>query len=514
MSKSEKFNPAVLLLLLIVLLSLSVRLYGLGVSDLELAEAYRFKEAETINSAFFVTLNYEEHPPLYSIFLHYWRFFGDTEFILRLSSVIFGVASVIVLFFMARQIFNYKVGLISSLILALNPLHISYSQTVEPYSFTIFFSFLAIYFLIKALGNNINAYWLGFILSILVAGYSDYFILLLLIALALVVVTSYKHYKTKIKQIIFWITTMAILFIPNIFIGLFQIGWVGETDALIGNLKNPLWYLLIIPYNLATLNVGMRSIFFNSSYFPIKEMLPVLAIILTFFLFFFLKGIFPLNKDKERKKFLLFCFSIPILLLYIASLNVFMFIDPHRFLFISFPMFIFIGKGISSLKNKKLFMGAIMVVLLIGSLLVFSNTQQEKTQISPLTSYIIENYLPGDVAVIMPHQYLPALWYYLPEKIHTTSFPTPLGMRTNKKYVRHDFSLEMVNNKTFPLYLDLQNKLSKEYNRMWLIIPQDRTGDDSSSKYSMFTNHISETYVLIDEKHSSDENTKLLLYEI
>jgi len=113
MSKSEKFNPAVLLLLLIVLLSLSVRLYGLGVSDLELAEAYRFKEAETINSAFFVTLNYEEHPPLYSIFLHYWRFFGDTEFILRLSSVIFGVASVIVLFFMARQIFNYKVGLIS-----------------------------------------------------------------------------------------------------------------------------------------------------------------------------------------------------------------------------------------------------------------------------------------------------------------------------------------------------------------------------------------------------------------
>ena len=98
-------NPAVLLVL-VLLLAASVRLYNVTTEDLDLAEAFRVTESDTLNRAFYTTLNYEEHPPLYNIFLHFWMYGGSSVFWLRFSSVLFGLGSIFLIYLLGRHFFD------------------------------------------------------------------------------------------------------------------------------------------------------------------------------------------------------------------------------------------------------------------------------------------------------------------------------------------------------------------------------------------------------------------------
>ena len=505
-------NPVVLLILILVL-AFVLRVHHLDKEDLELAESFRYIEANTLASSFHVTLNYEEHPPLYNIFLHFWRAVGESVFILRFSSVLFGIGSVLFLFLIGKKIFNEKVGLVAALIFTLNPLHINYSQNVEPYSFTIFFTFLSVYFLIRALGSNRFSHWALFVVAIVIAGYSDHFILFLLIAITLAIVISFKAYKKKLKSLLLSGVAISILFIPNIFIGLFQFTFLAESSGFT-QLRNPLWYLLIIPFNLVTLNVGMRSIFFDLNNIPVKSMLIPLLIIMLFFTIFFIKGLLPFKEQKEKKLFLLACFFVPILSLYLMSFFTFMFIDPNRFLFVSFPFFILVAKGITSVKSKQIFSILILLLLIIGSVQVYSNFQQHKTQITPITNTIALNYEYGDVVGVHPQEYLPTFWYYLPEKIPATSFPVHFPLNTYEKYQRHNYNIQEINEETIPLFIEYQKNLSQDYDRLWYVAHHARIKKSEMGREGFVLDFLSKNHVLILEEESPDGLVGLYLFEL
>jgi len=513
--KLSFFKNPVFLIILILALALALRLHNLNTEDFELAESFRFIEANTLASSFYVTLNYEEHPPLYNIFLHFWRYVGESVFVLRLSSVLFGVGAVLLIYLIGKKIFDYKVGLVAALILALNPLHLNYSQNIEPYSFTVFFSFLAIYFLIRALGSNQFKHWSLFVISIVIAGYADHFILFLLIAITLAVVLSYKAYRTKIKSLILSGVAISILFIPNIFIGLFQFTFLGESSGF-AQLRHPLWYLLIIPLNFVTLNIGMRSIFLDANNMPVKNILLLLLLvgIILFFSIFFVKGTLPFKENREKKIFLLSCLFVPVLSIYFMSFFTFMFIDPNRFLFISFPFFILAAKGITSVKSKKIFSVLIMLLLIIGSVQVYSHFQQHKTKITAITSKITADYESGDVVAVYPQQYLPTLWYYLPENIPATSFPVHFPLNTYKKYQRHDYNIEKINEATIPLFIEYQDNLSKNYSRLWYVVHLSRVEKSKLDKEEFILDLLTNNYPLILEEKSPDGLVGLYLFEL
>ncbi len=511
--KLSFLKKPVILLVFILVLAFVLRVHNLDKEDLELAESFRFIEANTLASSFYVTLNYEEHPPLYNIFLHFWRSVGESVFILRFSSVIFGVGAVLLIYLIGKKIFNYKVGLVAALILAFNPLHINYSQNVEPYAFTTFFSFLSIYFLIKSFGSNRFWHWALFVLSIVIAGYADHFILFLLIAISLAVVFSYKVYRTKVKSLILSGAAISILFIPNIFIGLFQFTFLGESAGF-AQLRHPLWYLLILPLNFVTLNVGMRSIFLDFNNLPIMKMLPLLLVIILFFGVFFIKGLIPFKEQREKKIFLLSCLLVPVLSLYIMSFFTFMFIDPNRFLFISFPFFILVAKGITSVKSKQVFSVLILVLLLIGSIQVYSHFQQHKTKITAITNKIISNYELGDVVVVHPQQYLPTLWYYLPENIPATSFPVHFPLDTYEKYKRHDYNTEKINKLTIPSFLEYQKNLSKDYSRLWYVVHLSRIEKSEMDREGFVLDFLTQNYSLVLQEKSPEGLAGVYLFKL
>lgn len=508
----KQLKVSTVLLLIILLLAFGLRLYHLDAEDLELAEAFRLTEADSLGSAFYQPLNAEEHPPLYLIFLYFWRFLGESVFILRLSSVLFGIGAIFLLYLIGKNLFGKLTGLIAAMILAFNPLHLNYSQNLEPYSLTIFLSFLSIYFLIKALKSNHPKFYLFFVVSFVFAGYSDYFIAFLAITILLSIIFSYKYYQRQIQSLFYSSLTIFISFIPLVYFALFQLFSIVESGKFVGS-YHPLWYVLVIPYNLVTLIVGRGSIFFNESNFPVSALFPLLLIIILLFLVLFLKGLFPFKNDKEQKILLLLILFVPIFLLYLISFFTPMYIDAHRFLFISFPLFILVAKGLASIKSRWRFQSILILLLIIGPIFVYSNfQQQDKAKISEISEKIISNYNYRDIVAVLPQEYLPVLWYYLPDHIPTTSFPERFPLDVYIPFERIDFSLQTIDQESIPIFLKYQAELALKYNRLWYVVDLSRasSGED---KNNFVLNYLSKQYGVVKSEISSDGRIGLYLFD-
>jgi len=95
---------------------------------------------------------FADHPPLFIWILSpFVKAFGPNEFFLRLPSVFFGTCTVIVIYFFGRLLANQFVGNLSSLLLALLPFHIVYSQQATNYSAFLFFFVFSLYLFYRSI---------------------------------------------------------------------------------------------------------------------------------------------------------------------------------------------------------------------------------------------------------------------------------------------------------------------------------------------------------------------------
>ncbi len=75
------------------------------------------------------------HPPLYYFLLYFWRMLGDSEFMLRLPSMLAGTAFLWLVYRWIGESFGKPAGFTALLVLAFSPLLISMSAEVRSYSF-------------------------------------------------------------------------------------------------------------------------------------------------------------------------------------------------------------------------------------------------------------------------------------------------------------------------------------------------------------------------------------------
>jgi 4-amino-4-deoxy-L-arabinose transferase-like glycosyltransferase len=90
------------------------------------------------------TIAGEPHPPGYYIVMLGWtEWFGSSILALRLPSVLFGVASVALIYVLARYTNDTLAALLAAAMLALNGLHVYVSQTARMYSMACFLGLLS-----------------------------------------------------------------------------------------------------------------------------------------------------------------------------------------------------------------------------------------------------------------------------------------------------------------------------------------------------------------------------------
>jgi len=101
------------------------------------------------------------HPPLYYIFVKFFSsFFDYSVFGIRLYSAIFGVLGVWIVYIFTKEFFNKKAGLCASLITAISPFAIQYSQEARMYAMFGFLVVVASYFFVKGLKTDKTKYYI------------------------------------------------------------------------------------------------------------------------------------------------------------------------------------------------------------------------------------------------------------------------------------------------------------------------------------------------------------------
>lgn len=83
-------------------------------------------------------------PPLYYVIVHFFLTLGRSEEMLRLPSVLFGAASIALLYFCIEPLLGRRVALLSAGLLALSPFHVWYSQEARPYALFLFLSLVSL----------------------------------------------------------------------------------------------------------------------------------------------------------------------------------------------------------------------------------------------------------------------------------------------------------------------------------------------------------------------------------
>src|SRR5205085_742609 len=143
-------------LLLIIALGALLRIYKLGSDSVWLDEAYSIQISHKSLPEIVEETSKDVHPPLYYFALHYWiKLFGDSEFYARLLSALFGTLAILVIYFVGALLFDRATGLLASLLVALSPFNIAFSQEARMYTL---FTLLAI--LVQQVSHVQKGFWI------------------------------------------------------------------------------------------------------------------------------------------------------------------------------------------------------------------------------------------------------------------------------------------------------------------------------------------------------------------
>ena len=112
------------------------------------------------------------HPPLYYLFLNLWiKIFGDQVVWMRLSSVLFSLVTIWLVYKIGQTLKDKKTGLWAAVLVGVNPLIIYYAQELRMYSMTTMLLTGAVYFWSRIITSKEikKIWWFSFNLMIFLA---------------------------------------------------------------------------------------------------------------------------------------------------------------------------------------------------------------------------------------------------------------------------------------------------------------------------------------------------------
>jgi len=124
----------------------------------------------------------EANMSLYYLLLRGWLHLGSSEFWIRALSVLFAVASIPVLYFLGKRLFDARVGAIASALLAVNAYHIQYSQEARTYPLMVLLCMISSLYFLKCLDDSSRRNRLIYILSSGLAVYAHFYSVLVVMA--------------------------------------------------------------------------------------------------------------------------------------------------------------------------------------------------------------------------------------------------------------------------------------------------------------------------------------------
>jgi len=326
-------------ILLILALAAFLRLFRLGHQSLWIDEINAVILAG--KNIFIILFKGDTTPPFIYLVSHFWQKLGNSDFMVPLPSVLFGILSIWAAYKLAKVLLDRKEAIFTAFLISISLYHIMYSQeAARPYSAFILFSLLSLYYLYQAFNNNQRKYWAGLIIFNTLNLYTHNFSIFVL-AEEIIIWTVFifwsvfkKRYDYKLginKMFKFCLAVIGIL-VLSLPISI-QFLSAARSELAGGRVVlNPIYFKnLLCRYGAGN---GLSFIIYN---------------------FFFISGFFSLFRGDKRKEIslLIFWLIFPFFILSFMELKHFFHI---RYVIFTYPAYIIIiSKGITNFAELKAF---------------------------------------------------------------------------------------------------------------------------------------------------------------
>lgn len=291
----------------------------------------------------------------YFALLSGWHKMAGNEFILRLPSVLFGTAAILMMFAAGEFLFNRKTGLTAAFLLAISPFHIYYSQEVSPYSLVVLLSLTSLYLFTRYLKErSLRFLPLAAAVSIM-AIYIHLSYILIFFAETLFILSCCRKESRLVRN---WLIVDAAIFLSLIPMMLAvgpRLVEITARSAGLGWLKLDISWINLL-YTLKNFSIGYNAV-------PVMYMPAVL-------LFFGLCALAWI-KSKFRENIILLsaCLLSPVLAVYAVSHYAVCYVD--RYFIAGLPFYLLItAAGIMQIRK---FRGIIYIAVVVFSLAALRN---------------------------------------------------------------------------------------------------------------------------------------------
>ncbi len=170
----------------------------------ELVEYY-YSQKPILTGELYKAIISTYQPPLYNFVMHFWLKINDSVFWFRFFNVVLGVISFWFLYGALRNLVGYRKACVSSLILAVCYKWIYCIQECSEYALMLCGLFMVLFFYIKCMERFSYLKMLGFVLSCVMAMYSQYgaaFVVVPLLGIFFCKIFFGKEYSLKRKIIV------------------------------------------------------------------------------------------------------------------------------------------------------------------------------------------------------------------------------------------------------------------------------------------------------------------------
>jgi len=409
-SRNNTIGMNVPYLLTIILLGVLLRFYQIGDGLLTFNEVAEVSIASHDVSRIVYAIKAMVHaPPLYHFLLHFWMYLGDSEFMVRMFSLITGTLAIPAIYALAKELYNNKVGLLSAFLMAVMPIHVHFSQIARHYSLLTLLTLISIYCFVRILKDQNNTMmWAGYVFFTFLCMYTHYYAFVIIIASNIIVLIIEKKLGFYTK----WLTSQIILAIS--YIPWMSIMFYVESmrNRSFSNSVSPNPQLIEIPKTFEYFSVGILHTFNSWAFDPI---ILIMAVVL--YASLFVLGLKALRDDPGKQSIMVLAFlAIPILIAFLFGFKIKAY-APRYLLHTAFAFYIIIALALSKIKDKRIFVVSIVCIFLISAGTIYANSQYlnnlPKNDIPDIFEFIIENSEPTDIIVYpeMPTK-LHFLYYY------------------------------------------------------------------------------------------------------
>ncbi|HTC35366.1 MAG TPA: glycosyltransferase family 39 protein [Bryobacteraceae bacterium] len=209
------------------------RFYGISVRAMY-DEAASWNIARLPWRSFWQALwDFEANMGLYYLILRPWLHLGNSEVVVRGLSVLFGVATIPVLYLVGSRLFSQRVGLMAAALLAVHAFHIRWSQEARSYALLVLLLTWSTLLLVSALqGERARGRWAGYIVLSALACYCHLFAVFVIAAQWLwIIVKRFPDIRSRIPGLICQVVLIAPAGLYAAFRNQGQLDWIQPLSA-------------------------------------------------------------------------------------------------------------------------------------------------------------------------------------------------------------------------------------------------------------------------------------------